>query len=62
MTPDEFAFLWLVRIGAAAFALWCVVSVIRHVRRVNRRVGLRAPDPRCCVSNWGRDHKPTEAR
>jgi hypothetical protein len=60
MTPDEFAFLWLVRICVAAFVLWCVVSMYRHVRRVNRRVGLRAPfpDPRDWQRQFREGHRP----
>lgn len=42
MTPAEFAVMWLFRIGAVAFLLWCAVSVYRHKVRRNRRVGLPA--------------------
>jgi hypothetical protein len=55
--------MWFVGLPCALWLVWHVATgVIRYVRRVNRRVGLRAPDPKCVVGNWRAGNRSSEAR
>ncbi len=53
--------MWFVGLPCALWLVWHVAAgVIRHVRRVNRRVGLRAPfpDPRDWQRQFREGHRP----